>query len=131
MKFPENFRQDRGHRESRERHPQVADLTAREGSEVGRDGRKPPQKRFDAIQEESAGRGDFNPPTRAVQKIRIQCGLQLRDRSTQRWLRNRQGLGGFSEVQLARDLTEIHQVPELEGELISARHRLRRQVVLS
>ena len=124
--FAENAGQDGGHREAGEGDADVSLFAARERLDFATGGGEGAEDRLDAFGEGAAGGGEFDAAARAHEKLGADGGLKLHDLAAERGLRDGERLGGFAEMELARDLEEVNEVAELVRELILARHHTRR-----
>lgn len=111
-----------GHREAGERDADVTDLAGGKRLEFGGNCGERTEERFDALEEQATGGRDLDAAAGAVEQIGGEGGLELGDGAAERGLRDRERLGGLTEMKLARDLAEIDEVAEVEGELVIAGH---------
>ncbi|MEY4006238.1 MAG: hypothetical protein RLZZ221_2334 [Verrucomicrobiota bacterium] len=125
VKHAQDPREHRRHRQPREPHAHRADLAARERPQVAGQSGEAPQQRLASLQQQLAGRSQFDPTARTVEEPRAKVGLQLGHRPAQRRLGDRQRLRGATKMQPARHLAEVGELAQGERVLMLYRHHRR------
>src|SRR5215216_3386485 len=108
VELAQDFGQDGRHRQTGERDAQMTHLAASECSQIGWNGGESAEQGFDAIEEQTSGRGDFDAASGSVQQIGIKRRFKLRNGAAQRRLSDCETLGGLAKVQLPGDLPEVN-----------------------
>src|SRR5690606_19165301 len=86
---------------------------------------QPREQRVDELAQVPAGRRQFDPAPASIEQLGAQRLLELRNLPAQGRLGDTQRFRRAAEMQRLGDLAKVHEVPELEGELILARHQFR------